>query len=120
MSDLTWRQWLLDDNPGSRRQARAGQAYRTWLASQGDVGLADLVPLLGIPLFHPFAEWLIHVHILHHRPRRVLAGVFGQQGLRWEELGDLTQAKSCYERAIELDAESAEGQQAKLRLARLG
>ena len=43
-----------------------------------------------------------------------------QQGLRWEELGDLTQAKTCYERAIELDAESAEGQQAKLRLARLG
>ncbi|MCA9698431.1 MAG: sterol desaturase family protein, partial [Myxococcales bacterium] len=54
------------------------------LEDAGDVGLADLVPLLGIPLFHPFAEWLIHVHILHHRPRRVLAGVFGQQGLRWD------------------------------------
>jgi peptide/nickel transport system permease protein len=27
-----WREWLLDENPGSRRQAAWGQRYRGWLA----------------------------------------------------------------------------------------
>jgi hypothetical protein len=31
----------------------------------------DLVPLLAIPLMQPFAEWLIHVLILHAKPREV-------------------------------------------------
>ncbi|MFV8749565.1 sterol desaturase family protein [Nannocystaceae bacterium ST9] len=48
--------------------------YRIWLLAQGDVGWHDLIPLLAIPLLHPFAEWLIHVHVLHFRPRTV-AGV---------------------------------------------
>ena len=29
----------------------------------------DLIALIALPLFHPFAEWLIHVFILHFRPR---------------------------------------------------
>ncbi len=46
--------------------------FRIWLLGQGDVGWHDLIPLLAIPLLHPFAEWLIHVHLLHFRPRSVL------------------------------------------------
>ena len=41
---------------------------RVWI---GDWGLADLlVPIVMIAVF-PLAEWLIHVFILHWRPRRV-------------------------------------------------
>ncbi len=32
MTAMTRREWLLSDRPASRRQARAGQVYRTWLA----------------------------------------------------------------------------------------
>lgn len=46
--------------------------YRIWLLAQGDVGWHDLIPLLAIPLLHPFIEWLIHVHLLHFRPRKLL------------------------------------------------
>ncbi|NVB42743.1 sterol desaturase family protein [Pseudenhygromyxa sp. WMMC2535] len=58
--------------------------YRLWLLGQGDVGLADLIPLIAIPLAHPFVEWLIHVFVLHHRPRRLFAGLLGEHGLRWD------------------------------------
>ena len=33
------RDWLLTEQPASRRQARLGQAYRTWMALRGN-GLA--------------------------------------------------------------------------------
>jgi hypothetical protein len=32
----------------------------------------DLLPVLGLLAFWPIQEWLIHVNILHYRPRRVL------------------------------------------------
>lgn len=46
-------------------------AARLWL---GNFGLWDLAPLVLIFVLHPFAEWLIHVYILHFRPRTV-AGI---------------------------------------------
>lgn len=46
--------------------------YRVWLLAQGDVGWRDLVAIVAIVLLHPFAEWLIHVHLLHFRPRKLL------------------------------------------------
>lgn len=30
----------------------------------------DLVPVVAIPMMQPFAEWLIHVFILHHKPTK--------------------------------------------------
>jgi hypothetical protein len=47
-------------------------AYRIALLAQGDVGWHDLIPLLAIPVLHPFVEWLVHVHLLHFRPRKLL------------------------------------------------
>jgi hypothetical protein len=35
------------------------------------VSAANLVPLVAVPLVHPFVEWLVHVFILHHRPRKI-------------------------------------------------
>lgn len=46
--------------------------YRVWLLAGGDVGWLDLIPLLAVPLLHPFVEWLVHVHVLHFRPRTML------------------------------------------------
>ncbi|MBW0157336.1 ABC transporter permease [Sedimentimonas flavescens] len=47
---MTTRAWLLSEQPASRRQARLGQAYRTWLAFRGNwlamVGLAIVVALV--------------------------------------------------------------------------
>jgi sterol desaturase/sphingolipid hydroxylase (fatty acid hydroxylase superfamily) len=40
----------------------------------GQWTLWDALPAVLLPLAHPFIEWLIHVFILHHRPRRV-AGI---------------------------------------------
>ena len=51
--------------------------FRAYLASQGDYGWWDLAPLAAVLLLHPFIEWVIHVFILHHRPRRVF-------GFRWD------------------------------------
>ncbi|KIG18774.1 putative Fatty acid hydroxylase FAH1P [Enhygromyxa salina] len=51
--------------------------YRVYLLGQGDWGWLDLVPVALLLALHPFAEWIIHVFILHHRPRQVL-------GLRWD------------------------------------
>ena len=49
---MTTRAWLLSEQPASRRQARLGQAYRTWLAFRGNwlamVGLAIVVALIVI------------------------------------------------------------------------
>ncbi|MCT2538608.1 ABC transporter permease [Sedimentimonas flavescens] len=49
---MTTRAWLLSEQPASRRQARLGQAYRTWLAFRGNwlamVGLAIVVALVVI------------------------------------------------------------------------
>ena len=49
---MTTRAWLLSEQPASRRQARLGQAYRTWLAFRGNwlamVGLGIVVALVII------------------------------------------------------------------------
>ena len=49
------REWLLSDRPASRRQARLGQAYRTWLGFRGNwlamVGLGVVVLLIGLAIF---------------------------------------------------------------------
>lgn len=49
------REWLLTDRPQSRRQARLGQAYRTWLALRGNwlamLGLAIIVLLIVTAIF---------------------------------------------------------------------
>ena len=37
MSAVSRREWLLAEKPASRRQARLGQAYRTWLRADGAV-----------------------------------------------------------------------------------
>ncbi len=51
----TWRDWLLTDHPGSRRQARLGQTFRTWLAFRGNglamIGLAIIVLLILVAIF---------------------------------------------------------------------
>ena len=48
------REWLLSDRPASRRQARLGQAYRTWLGFRGNwlamVGLGVVVLLIGLAI----------------------------------------------------------------------
>lgn len=57
MSAGTWRQWLLADNPASRRQARAGQAYRTWLAFRVNrLAMLGLVIVLTLVLMAVFAD----------------------------------------------------------------
>ncbi|WP_126975824.1 ABC transporter permease [Frigidibacter oleivorans] len=49
------RDWLLTEQPASRRQARLGQAYRTWLAFRGNplamVGLGIIVALILVAVF---------------------------------------------------------------------
>jgi peptide/nickel transport system permease protein len=51
----TWRGWLLTDRPASRRQARLGLAYRTWLAFRTNklamLGLAIVLALVLMALF---------------------------------------------------------------------
>ncbi|MGB3409186.1 MAG: ABC transporter permease [Jannaschia sp.] len=55
MSASTTRDWLLSDQPASRRQARLGQAYRTWSQLRRNrlamVGLAIVVVLIVMALF---------------------------------------------------------------------
>ncbi|KFI29507.1 D-ala-D-ala transporter subunit [Haematobacter missouriensis] len=52
---LSRREWLLTEQPGSRRQARLGQFYRTWLALRSNplamVGLGIIVALILVALF---------------------------------------------------------------------
>ena len=51
------REWLLTEQPMSRRQARLGQAYRTWMALRGNglamLGLAIILALILIAVFAP-------------------------------------------------------------------
>ncbi|SHE86158.1 peptide/nickel transport system permease protein [Loktanella atrilutea] len=55
MSDVTTRDWLLSDRPASRRQARLGQAYRTWSQLRRNklamVGLSIVVVLILMAIF---------------------------------------------------------------------
>ncbi|MFO7563681.1 MAG: sterol desaturase family protein [Enhygromyxa sp.] len=51
--------------------------FRVVLLGRGDWGPRDLIPIVAIVALHPFVEWLIHVFILHHKPRKLL-------GLRWD------------------------------------
>ncbi|PTE21197.1 D,D-dipeptide ABC transporter permease [Cereibacter changlensis JA139] len=54
---MTRREWLLSDYPQSRRQARAGQSYRTWLALKSNrlamVGLWIVLALVAMAIFAP-------------------------------------------------------------------
>ena len=54
MSALT-REWLLSEQPASRRQARLGQIYRTWLAFRRNwlamVGLGIILVLVLVAVF---------------------------------------------------------------------
>ncbi len=54
MSATSRRDWLLSDRPASRRQARAGQAFRTWLAFRSNwlamVGLGIVLLLVLVAL----------------------------------------------------------------------
>ncbi|WP_425466085.1 ABC transporter permease [Ostreiculturibacter nitratireducens] len=49
------REWLLSEQPASRRQARLGQAYRTWLSFRGNwlamVGLGIVIALVVVAAF---------------------------------------------------------------------
>ena len=49
------REWLLAEQPASRRQARAGQAYRTWLALRTNrmamIGLTIIALLILMAIF---------------------------------------------------------------------
>lgn len=55
MTALSRRDWLLSDRPASRRQARLGQVYRTWLAFRSNwlatVGLGIVVVLVLVAIF---------------------------------------------------------------------
>ncbi len=55
MTTISRRDWLLTDRPASRRQARLGQIYRTWLTFRGNwlamVGLAIVLALIIVALF---------------------------------------------------------------------
>jgi peptide/nickel transport system permease protein len=55
MSAITWRDWLTADPPRSRRQARLGQAWRTWEALSANrlamVGLGIVLLLVFMAIF---------------------------------------------------------------------
>ena len=55
MTIASRRDWLLTDRPSSRRQARLGQAFRTWLALRGNwlamVGLGIVAVLILMAIF---------------------------------------------------------------------
>ena len=51
------REWLLTERPASRRQARLGLAYRTWLAFRGNaLGMVGLGIVLALILVAAFAN----------------------------------------------------------------
>lgn len=53
------RDWLLTDQPASRRQARLGQAYRTWLAFRANrLAMLGLGIVLALVLVAAFADTL--------------------------------------------------------------
>ena len=51
------RQWLLTEQPASRRQARLGQSYRTWVAFTANplamVGLGIVLLLIVLAVLAP-------------------------------------------------------------------
>ncbi len=55
MTESSRREWLLTDHPASRRQARLGQMYRTWLTFRQNrlamVGLGIVVLLVLVAIF---------------------------------------------------------------------
>ncbi len=55
MTEMTTREWLLSDRPASRRQAKLGQAYRTWSQLRRNklamVGLGIVVLLIIMAIF---------------------------------------------------------------------
>jgi peptide/nickel transport system permease protein len=55
---MSTREWLLTEQPASRRQARLGQSYRTWLAFRRNrlamVGLGIVLALVAVALLAPF------------------------------------------------------------------
>ncbi|GGE38808.1 cytochrome c550 [Primorskyibacter flagellatus] len=56
---MTTREWLLSDNPVSRRQARLGQSYRTWLDfRRNGLAMFGLAIVLVLVLVAIFAPWL--------------------------------------------------------------
>lgn len=42
----------------------------------GGFSLRDLLPLVGLALYWPVQEWLIHVFILHAKPKRIFGRTF--------------------------------------------
>ena len=48
-------------------------AVRFWVAG---VGVGDLLIVLGVALYWPMQEWVLHIYVLHFRPRRILGRVF--------------------------------------------
>ena len=57
MDQLTWREWLLTDEPTSRRHARLANFYQGWLSLRGNsmamFGLGILLLLLLVAIFAP-------------------------------------------------------------------
>ncbi len=57
MHQLTWREWLLTDEPTSRRHARLANFYQGWLSlrrnSMAMFGLGILILLLLVAIFAP-------------------------------------------------------------------
>ena len=57
MDQLTWREWLLTDEPTSRRHARLANFYQGWLSLRGNsmamFGLGILILLLLVAIFAP-------------------------------------------------------------------
>lgn len=55
---MTCSEWLLTEHPRSRRQARLGQAWRTWLAFKENrlamLGLAIVLTLLALAVLAPW------------------------------------------------------------------
>ena len=58
MTAASRRDWLLSEQPASRRQASLGQSYRTWLAFRRNplamVGLAIVLALILVAIFAPW------------------------------------------------------------------
>ncbi|MBW9090930.1 ABC transporter permease [Rhizobium wenxiniae] len=57
MMNATFRNWALDENPSSRRQAAWGNWYRIWLNFRGNslgmIGLTIIAIFIGIAIFAP-------------------------------------------------------------------
>ena len=71
------RDWLLSDSPVSRRQARWGQSYRTWLALK-----SNRLAMLGVYIVLILALLAIFAPVL--APYDPLEGIGGLRGARLE------------------------------------